>query len=397
MTPHEEITKVSTLELFFDLVFVFIITQLTGVLVHRTDPVGLFQAVIQFALLWWMYGGYAWLTNTVPLTTVTRRLLMFAGMAGYLVIALAAPTAFDGGGVAWGVGYLIVVLVHGGLYAQVNRNIMRMLPVNAAAALLVILAGVVGEGPAVPALWIAALLVHLVVPRFFAPTHLFQIRAPHIVERHGLLVIIALGESVIAIGIGAGDHTPTAGLVVAAVLGLALVGQLWWLYFDTDDEKAEQSLHRADSASRTSMTLAGFYNAHLPILVGIIVLAAGLENVLHGPWHGLHGGQALLLGGGTALFLAGDVWYRRIMGIGPSWPRLAAAGLALASVPIGLWLATAEMGALLIVLAGLLIVESRLGQSGHEGLGVERVSGEERLGDGADVRRGDEQGLPVRP
>jgi low temperature requirement protein LtrA len=114
----EEVLQVTSLELFFDLVFVFAVTQLTGVLVHDLSPLGLFRVLVMFGVLWWMYGGYAWLTNTMAPTRWSRRILLLVGMAGFMVVALATPRAFEGDGVAWGLGYLVVVLVHAGLYVQ---------------------------------------------------------------------------------------------------------------------------------------------------------------------------------------------------------------------------------------------------------------------------------------
>ena len=139
--------RVSTLELFFDLVFVFAITQLTGILSHEVSVEDGFRVLLVFGALWWMYGGYVWLANARTPSRTAERLLMLVGMAGFLIMALAIPDAFGRDGVALGVGYLIVVLIHGWLYQRVNRNIARVAPFNLVAALLVITAGVVeGDG-----------------------------------------------------------------------------------------------------------------------------------------------------------------------------------------------------------------------------------------------------------
>jgi low temperature requirement protein LtrA len=355
----EEIYRVSTLELFFDLVFVFVITQLTGVLVGRLTPLGLAQVVLQFGVLWWMYGGYAWLTNTVAPTTPVRKLLILTGMAGFLVIALATPTAFDGGGIAWGLGYLVVVIVHTGLYRQANPNILRALPGNALAAVFIIGAGFL-DGPFVYVLWTLALLVPILMPYVVPPSLMFRIQAQHIVERHGLLVLITFGESVVAIGIGAQGHELTVGLIVSAVLGLATVGMLWWTYFDHDDERTEHALSAVGEVERTQMTLSGYFYAHVPIIIGVIAFAAGLKKVLSHPWDHLSTGQAVALAGGVTLYLLGDVRFRRVMGIGPSRIRLGAAVSSLATIPIGLFVATLQLTALLAVLAGALLLEAKI-------------------------------------
>jgi low temperature requirement protein LtrA len=356
--PNEEIYRVTTLELFFDLVFVFAVTQLTGVFADELSPLGLLQVVTMFGVMWWIYSGYAWLTNTLSPTTTKRRLLLLVGMAGFLTIALATPGAFTDTGVAWGIGYLVVVLVHAGLYVQGNSNILRVLPANLLAAVLIVVAGLL-DGTAVRLLWIAALVIPIAMPYVVRAGGRFVIQPAHIVERHGLLVIITLGESIIAIGIGATGLTVDAELVVVAVLGLALVASLWWAYFDHDDQAAERTLTAADDVTRTQLTMFGYFYAHIPIVVGIITMSAGMKKAIGHAWVPLHGGPAVALAGGVALFLAGDVLFRRLMRIGPSLIRAAAAAAALVTIPIGLWTAAAEVAALTIVVAGALALERR--------------------------------------
>jgi len=354
--------RVTTLELFFDLVFVFAITQLTGLLAHELSLKGLFQVALAFGVLWWMYAGYAWLTNTLTPTTPTRRLLLIGGMAGFLLVALATPDAFTGNGVLWGIGYLIVVLVHGGLYLQANRGILLVTPGNALAALLIIAAGMV-HGAADYVLWTAALLIPILMPYVVSPGR-FVLQAAHIVERHGLLVLITFGESVVAIGIGvtaAGEGKGIGtGQAVAAVLSLTLVAALWWTYFAGDDERAEEALTKVTDAPRAGMIINGYFYAHLPIVIGVIAVAAGLKKVLAHPWSPLHGlPSALALAGGVGLYLLGDVLFRRAMGIGPARFRILAIPLALATIPLAGWIGEAQVLALAAILTGTLIIEGR--------------------------------------
>ncbi|SNS65002.1 low temperature requirement protein A [Actinomadura mexicana] len=353
----EEVYGVTTLELFFDLVFVFAVTQLSHVLVKELNVLGLVQVVLMFGVLWWMYGGYAWLTNTLTPTTAARRLLLLVGMGGFFMVALATPTAFKGGGVVWGLGYLVLVLAHVTLYAQGNPNILRVLPANLLAAALIIVAGILDHGPAVYVLWTLALVVPIVQPYIVPAGGLFTIQPAHIVERHGLLVMITIGESVIAVGAGAEHAHLDAGLVVAVLLGLALAAAVWWSYFARDDERAEAALSAADDVRRTQMTMFGYFYAHIPLVVGIIVAAAGMGTAVGHAWDGLHTGPALALAGGVALYLAGDVAFRRTVRIGPSRIRLGAAAAALAVTPLGLWLAAAEIAALVLVIAAALALE----------------------------------------
>ena len=228
--------RVSTLELFFNLVFVFAITQLTGILSRDVTVEDGFRVLLVFGALWWMYGGYVWLANARTPSRTTERLLMLAGMAGFLIMGLAIPDAFGRDGVALGIGYLIVVLIHGWLYQRVNRNIARVAPFNLVAALLVITAGIVG-GDAAYGLWAAALAVQVLSPFVLPVRGRFAIQPAHFTERHGALVIIVLGESVVDIGIGAEGHPVTVSLALSAVLGLALTAALWWAYFGAEDDE----------------------------------------------------------------------------------------------------------------------------------------------------------------
>ncbi|GGP97998.1 low temperature requirement protein LtrA [Actinomadura coerulea] len=357
VSAGEEVYRVTTLELFFDLVFVFAVTQLSHVLVKELNVLGLAQVVLMFGVLWWMYGGYAWLTNTLTPTTAGRRLLLLVGMGGFFMVALATPTAFKGGGVLWGLGYLVLVLAHVTLYAQGNPNILRVLPANLLAAVLIIGAGLLDHGPAVYVLWTLALVVPIVQPYIVPAGGLFTIQPAHIVERHGLLVMITIGESVIAVGAGAEHAHLDAGLVVAVLLGLALAAAVWWSYFARDDERAVESLTAAGDVTRTQMTMFGYFYAHIPLVIGIIVAAAGMGTAVGHAWDGLHTGPALALAGGVALYLAGDAAFRRAVRIGPSRIRLGAAAAALAATPLGLWLAAAEIAALVLVVAAALVLE----------------------------------------
>ena len=161
--------------------------------------------LLVFGVLWWMYGGYVWLGNARTPSQAPERLLMLVGMGGFLIMALAIPEAFSRDGVALGIGYLIVVLVHGWLYQRVNRNIARVVPFNLIAAALVIAAGIV-KGPAGYVLWAVALAIPALSPLVIHPRGRFSISPSHFTERHGALVIIVFGESVVDIGIGAEGH-----------------------------------------------------------------------------------------------------------------------------------------------------------------------------------------------
>jgi low temperature requirement protein LtrA len=359
--PDEEELRVSTLELFFDLVFVFTLTQLTGLLADDLSAGGAARVVLVFDVLFWMYAAYAWLTNMCPPDRSTRRLLLIGGMAAFLVCALAVPRAFDGGGVAFGLGYLLVVLVHSGLYASVaGAAVLWFAAPNTLAALSLVAAGFL-DGPAIYLLWAVPILNQFVTPRLSArAAPRLQVRPAHFVERHGLLLIVALGESVVAIGIGLGGEPLDLGLFVVALLGLALAAGLWWTYFTGDEEGAERALAAASADRRFRLANSAFFYAFIPMLLGVIVIAAGVKKSIGHAGDPLGAGPALALAGGVALYLAGDVAFRRVLGIRPVGHRVAAALAALATLPLGIWLAAgAQLVGLVAVLVATIAVERR--------------------------------------
>ena len=205
------------------------------------------------AVIWWMYDGYAWLTNAIATDLVRFRLLLLGGMGGFLVIALAIPNAYEGEGLAFGIGYLVVVLLHAGMYAKGTSvsevaAILRIVPYNLTAALLVLVGGI-GGGRMQDVLWLLAALLLWVTP-WFASTEGFVIEARHFVERHGLVIIIALGESIVVIGAGATTSHVDLDLVVVALLSLALSASLWWLYFRDEEPSSGRWSRRRTRVAR---------------------------------------------------------------------------------------------------------------------------------------------------
>jgi low temperature requirement protein LtrA len=353
--------RVSTLELFFDLVFVFAITQLTGILAHDDLTVADgFRVLLVFGVLWWMYGGYVWLATARTPSQTPERLLMLVGMAGFLIMALAIPEAFFRDGVALGIGYLIVVLVHGWLYQRVNRNIARVAPFNLIAAALVITAGIV-KGPAGYVLWALALALPALSPLVIKPRGRFSISPSHFTERHGALVIIVFGESVVDIGIGAEGHDVTVSLGLSAVLGLALAAVLWWAYFGAaDDERAERSMTDADPAVRPALALAAYFYSYIPLLLGIVAMASGVKQAIVRTGSTLPAGPCWAMGCGVALFLVGSAAFRHALRIGTQRYRLGAAAVSVAASAVGPSLSVAaEMVLLIVIVAAALALEAR--------------------------------------
>lgn len=342
--PEEPGRRVTTLELFFDLVFVFVLTQLTVLLAADLSFATAGRVALVFVVLFWMYGAYAYLTNQVPPDRPSRRILLMLGMCAFLVCALAIPRVFDDTGVVFGLGFLMVVIVHTALYTRSHGwdSIWYGVP-NALAALAVTAAGLF-DGLAADGLWLLALVLQFVTP-FLAehgPRHrdgrpastmrvqLGSLDPAHFVERHGLLLIVAFGESVISIGIGIGNRALTPGLLVGAFLALALAIALWWTYFVRDEEGAEAAFRATPPPERWRLAMNAYYYAFLPMLLGIAYLAAGVKKTLGHLTEQLHTGPALALSGGVALFLAGDVAFRTVLRLFPVRFRAATAPLALA-------------------------------------------------------------------
>jgi low temperature requirement protein LtrA len=343
--------RVSLLELFFDLVFVFTITQLTALLYHDPSATAVAQVVLMLGVIWWMYGGYAWMTNAVSAHTLKRRLVLLGGMAGYFVLALAIPHAFSGSGLAFGLAYLVVVGVHSGLFMQASaasvvRAIVSLAPWNISAALVVVAGGALG-GTAQYVLWSCAFAFEWLTPVLRGNSG-FEIRAGHFVERHGLVVIVAIGESVVAVGIGT-SHLPVDGpLVLAAALGLALSACLWWAYFGGDEERAELALAAMPPVPRARAAVRAFGYWHLPLLLGVITIAAAERRGFAHPFSRLDWSSAGLLGGGVAIFLTGDALFRNELAIGRGTIQAAAALLAAATVPLGALVSPAAQTAALV-------------------------------------------------
>ncbi len=253
--------RVSTLELFFDLVFVFTITQVSTVVVRSPDGRGLARAALELAIISWMYGGYAWMTNAVSSERWDRRLLLLLGMAGFFACSLAVPRAFDEDGIVFGVAYLFVNLVHlSGFLLGAGRTplraIYRLAPWNLLSAGLVLAAGW-ARGAADWWLWGGALAVQMLTPLFSRADEGFVPNATHLAERHGLVILIVLGESIVSIGLAAEDRRVDPPLLFGAIAGLMAVAAMWRAYFIGDDTRAAEAFERASGRVRTDQALLG--------------------------------------------------------------------------------------------------------------------------------------------
>jgi len=331
--------RVSALELFFDLVFVFGFTQITGTITEGPTAANLGRGVLIFLVLWWAWGSYAWLTNAVPMDEKRSRVVVLGATAAMLVTALAVPTAWEDGGVAFALGFLVVMVLHTVLFAVAGENpettraaIMRLVPTNIGAALLLVVATMV-DGTARPVLWVAAVAISYAGP-YLTGVAGFSVHPGHLAERHGLIVIIALGESVVAIG-SAGEIAVDWGLAGTALVIMGLLVGLWWVYFDQEAEADEAALVAASGVDRVRMARDLYSYLHVPLVLGVVFAAVGIHEALLHRDEPLDPVFAAAFAGGVALYLAALAVIRVRRGSRPGWMCLAALVVALAMIPVG--------------------------------------------------------------
>lgn len=299
---------VTPLELFFDLVFVFGFTQVTTVLWDNPTWSGLGHGLLILAALWWAWAAYAWLTNTIDPGEGAVWGALLVAMAAMFVAALAVPDAFGSYGVVFGVAFLIVTAMHLTLYALAARGdpdllkaILRVAPSALAGATLILAAGFV-HGGLKPILWLAAVGIGFVGP-LLTGTSGWRVQPAHFVERHGLIVIIAIGESLIAIGLGERHSGLTTGVIVAAVLGFVVATSFWLAYFDFFPIRARQLLTDRSGAQRVALARDVYTYLHLPMVAGIVLFAFAMRTTLADVGDELATVPALGLCGGPALYL----------------------------------------------------------------------------------------------
>src|SRR6478609_2197373 len=343
--------QVTSLELFFDLVFVFTITQLTATVLPGGWAVTGRTALL-LLLLWWMYGGYAWLTNAAPPVTPRRRILLVVGMCGLFVTALAIPHAYGSDRVVFACGYLLVVVVHAGMYvteaARITRGmVVQLLGWNMLGALLGLVGALFFEDILVW-WWLGAFVVAVVLPRTVRITALdapeddggpsFELVPAHFVERHGLMLLIALGESVLAIGVGLGTGTRSIGVeqVAFAAISLLLATTLYWAYFGVgEDHRAEAALDALPPERAQTAALASYGYAFFVILFGIVLTAAGLHHALVHPTEPLTWEYAGQLCVGVGLFWVGLGLFRLALGLSGGWPRIVGGAVLGGAIVVG--------------------------------------------------------------
>jgi len=336
--PHE--ATVSPLELFFDLVFVFALTQVTAFLAEEPTLAQLGRGLILLAIIWWAWSGYTWLTSTVDPELILPRLVMFAAMGAMLVVALATPGAFTDDGVLWGLGYLAVRLLHAALFAlaarddpALGRAVLSLVASLIPGAGLVILASAAFEGSTRDLLWAGAVVLDYGIVLGIGAEG-WHVHAKHFAERFSLVILIALGESIVAIGVGAEKADLNAGVVLAALLAVAIVCALWWAYFDVVAVVAEQRFSAATGGDQVRMARDSYALLHLPMISGIVLFALGVKKVIEHTGDPLKSMPAVALCGGIALYFLAHVGFR-LRNVGSvGWPRITAAAVCLALIPV---------------------------------------------------------------
>jgi low temperature requirement protein LtrA len=377
--PDLQQAAVNPLELFFDLVFVFALTQVTAFMANDLSWHGLLRGVLIISLLWWAWTGYAWLANVASPDEPEIKLALLVAMSAMFVLALTIPEAFDDGPggldgpVVLALCYLLVRVCHFAMFmviaqedAGLRAQLLRFAP-SVVGSTIVLLVASQFTGWLQTGLWVLALVVDYVGTALGGASG-WRLPAPgHFSERHGLIIIVALGESIVAIGVGVAQLPISWPIVIASGLGLVLVSAMWWAYFDVSALLGEHALANEPVVTRARLGRNAFSFAHYPLVVGIVLVALGMKKVLeyvgdtkeHTLADPLKGVALAALVGGVVVYLLAHVVFKWLTVHTWSYVRLATAGalllawLLLAKVP-----AMGQLAVVAAVLLACLVVES---------------------------------------
>jgi low temperature requirement protein LtrA len=331
--------RVTALELFFDLVFVLALTQCTALIAGTPTWEGVLKGLLVLGMLWWSWGGYAWLTSVVDPEEGAVRLVMFAAMAAFLVAALCVPRAFGSEALLFACAYTAVRIAHIALFmlasredAALRKSVIGLAGSTAISAALLVLAAFTSDGLQL-GLWGLALLLDTGGPFLFGIEG-WKLVPGHFAERHGLIIIIALGESIVALGAGAKAGLD-AGAVAAAVLGMIVAATLWWTYFDVVAPVAVRRLTQAkEGVERNEIARDSYSYIHFLMIAGIVLVAVGMKQTLAHVGKPLGGVPAAAMLGGASLYLLAHVAFRLRNVHSVNKQRLLCAVLLLALVPV---------------------------------------------------------------
>jgi low temperature requirement protein LtrA len=336
-----DITKVRFLELFFDLIFVLAFTQCAALMVAQPSFAGMVRGLFVLAVLWWAWAGYAWLTSAVDPEEGAVRVAMFGAMAALLVGSLAVPQAFDELALVFAVAYGMVRAGHLALFVLASRDSPQFrhsvatLAGSSAIGVGLLTGAAFLDGIWQGGLWALAIAIDFGGPAFFGVAG-WRLVPAHFAERHGLIVILALGESIVVLGVGA-EVGLSAAVIAAAVLGVGLAAALWWAYFDVVALVTEQRLARTvEGRRRNAMARDSYSYLHFPMVAGIVLVAVGLENTLAHVAEPLGTVPASALLGGVAVYLLGHVALRLRNAHSLNLHRLVIAAGLVALVPVAI-------------------------------------------------------------
>jgi low temperature requirement protein LtrA len=374
--------QVTPLELFFDLVFVLAFTQCTGLMAHHPTWSGLAQGLLILGMLWWSWTGYAWLTSVIDPEEGAVRLVMFGAMAALLLVSLCVSEAFGNLAIVFALTYGVVRIAHIGLFMLASpeddglRHSVLGLGVSTAIAIGLLALASLFDGLAQGAIWLLALVLDMGGPYLFGSEG-WKLVPEHFAERHGLIVIIALGESIVAISVGASGELDL-GIGVAAVLGVTLTAAMWWTYFDIVAIVSGRRLIDAEPGRvQNEMARDSYSYLHLLMIAGTIMVALGLKKTIGHFGDHLHTVPAFALLGGVALYLLGHVLfrYRHIHSINRQ--RLGLAIVLLILVPVAVEIPALVVVAVINVLLWTMIAyETRLyGEGRYRARHPEAASG----------------------
>jgi low temperature requirement protein LtrA len=414
LLPVAEEARVTPIELFFDLVFVFSLTQVTALMGDDPTGRGVARGILVLALLWWCWVGYAWLGNVVQAEEGLGKATMFASMAAMFVMALSVPEAFDDleggldGPVVIAFAYLAVRVLHLAIFWMVagtsedpglRGQLIRFAPSLVGSTAILLVASQL-SGTAQTLTWVGALLVDYVGVILGGASGWRLRSASHFAERHGLIVIVALGESIVAIGVGVAHLPISWPIIAAAVLGLVVAACMWWAYFDVVSIVAERVLRRLGGEERTRLARDAYSYLHLPMVAGIALVARGIEEVMHQVGHATDGELSRTLDivplaslfGGAALFLFGHVGFKYRTWGSVTVRRLVVALLLCALIPLAAELPSlGALGLLAAVLVAMISSEAvryaeAREQVRHEDVGPEVHTGRRQADRGSAER-----------
>jgi low temperature requirement protein LtrA len=363
-TEAEEERKTSYLELFFDLVFVFAFTQVTALILEDTSPQGFLRSALVLAMVWWAWSAYTWMTNAIDIENTVTRLILFTAMAAGFFMALAVPDAYQDEAAWFAVAYFVVRILQPALYAWGVRDdpgylraVLLLAPWFLAAAFVALIGGFV-DPEYRSWIWLASLVIDA-VGTLFAARGEWHISPSHFAERFALIVIIALGESIVAIGIGTSDLSRDGTYALSVVVAFAGVAALWWAYFDFTAVAAARALRRASPAARAPLARDLFTFLHYPVVFGIILYAVAAKKTLEHPLDPLSDAGRWALGLGVAVFLSGFALMRFRVIRRIAWERIAAAAAVLViAVALDGADAIVTLGVVIVVLAFAVAIET---------------------------------------